>query len=212
MDTAPPPEPRHLGKLRQGKVDRILATAEAHFMQFGFSGTTMDTVARDAGVGKATLYAHFAGKDALFAAAIRQKGERHSTDLLANADATDDMPGVLLRFAHNFLELLLSPDTIAAHRNVAAEASRAPALGRLFYESGPARILDRLASILERAMRRGLLRQGPPHLAAAQFIGVIRADLQIRAMLGVVATIPEAERREAVTEGVAMFLRAYAPA
>ena len=211
MDTAAPPPSRPLGKLRQGKLDRILATAEAHFVRQGFSGTTMDAVARDAGVGKATLYAHFPNKDGLFAAVIRREGERHSADLLAGDAGPAELPAVLLRFARSFLALLLSPETVAAHRSVAAEAYRVPELGRLFYESGPARALDRLAQFLDRAMRHGWLRNGPPHLAAAQFIGVIRADLQIRVTLGIDTAIAEAEREQVLAEGVAMFLRAYAP-
>ena len=211
MDALAPPRRRPLGTLRQAKLDRILATAEAHFARNGFGATTMDAIARDAGVGKATLYAHFPNKDGLFAAVIRREGERHSVDLLAEATGPEALHGVLLRFARSFLALLLSPETVAAHRSVAAEAYRVPELGRLFYESGPARALDRLAQFLDRAMRHGWLRNGPPHLAAAQFIGVIRADLQIRVTLGIDTAIAEAEREQVLTEGVAMFLRAYAP-
>lgn len=50
--------------------DRILAAATAEFLEFGLRRTTVDAVARRAGVGRMTLYRRFGGKDELVEAVV----------------------------------------------------------------------------------------------------------------------------------------------
>ncbi|TDX60889.1 AefR-like transcriptional repressor, partial [Methylosinus sp. sav-2] len=44
------------------------------------------------------------------------------------------------------------------------------------------------------------------------FIGLIRGDLQLRAMLGDESALSATERNRTITTGVGVFLAAYAPA
>ena len=55
---------RHLNPERR---DRILRAAEDLFLRNGLRGTSMEAIARAAGVAKPTLYAYFSDKDAVFA-------------------------------------------------------------------------------------------------------------------------------------------------
>ena len=48
------------------KVDRIIEIAQARFDHFGYKKTTMEEIARDAGVSKKTIYEYFPSKEALF--------------------------------------------------------------------------------------------------------------------------------------------------
>lgn len=52
--------------LHAEKVDRIAEIAQARFDHFGYKKTTMEEIARDAGVSKKTIYEHFRSKEALF--------------------------------------------------------------------------------------------------------------------------------------------------
>lgn len=184
---------------------RITAAARALFMRHGFGGTTMDAVAREAGVGKATLYAYFQDKQDLFAAIVAEEGEQHAGMLLPRdgVDFATSLHGIGARL----LDLLLSPSTIAAQRMVAAEATRFPELGAIFFHSGPARLLDRLAAFFEAAMASGEIREAPPRIAAAQFIELVRGEEGLRAMLGIDAN----DRAAVLAAGLDTFLRAYAP-
>ena len=56
--------------LPNSKAESILAAAKRTFLAAGFGAVSMDTIAREAGVSKATVYAHFAGKEELFGAVI----------------------------------------------------------------------------------------------------------------------------------------------
>ncbi|KGR85088.1 AcrR family transcriptional regulator [Lysinibacillus composti] len=48
------------------KKERIIEAATTSFSQFGFKGTTMDSVAKIAKVGKGTVYTYFDNKEDLF--------------------------------------------------------------------------------------------------------------------------------------------------
>jgi AcrR family transcriptional regulator len=51
-----------------GKREAILAAATGHFTRFGYRRTSMDDIARAAGVAKGTLYLYFDSKAAVFRA------------------------------------------------------------------------------------------------------------------------------------------------
>lgn len=56
--------------------DRLLSAASELFYENGIAATGVDAVLQRAGVSPATMYAHFAGKDALVAAYLRDRHER----------------------------------------------------------------------------------------------------------------------------------------
>ena len=56
--------------------ERLLAAADELFYESGIAATGVDAVLARAGVSPATMYAHFAGKDALVAAYLEQRHQR----------------------------------------------------------------------------------------------------------------------------------------
>jgi len=190
----------------QQKIARILAAARALFTQSGYEVTSMDAVAATACVSKATVYAHFGSKSELFAAVIRGEGDARLVAL--SAGLHDSLETVLRRFGREAFELILDPATTALFRVIAAEQSRFPELGKLFYQSGPARIQAELAAYLASAMERGEIRRARPDVAAIQFLALIIGDLQVRELLGSGGNAPE-PRQHTLEAGVDCFLRAY---
>ncbi len=64
-------EPSHLPKSSSPRGEAILAAALPVFARFGFRKTSMDDLAKAAGLSKQGLYLHFASKDEIFLAAMR---------------------------------------------------------------------------------------------------------------------------------------------
>jgi AcrR family transcriptional regulator len=58
---------------RTTRQDRVLAVALEVFGRYGYRKTSMEEVARSAGISRQGLYLHFASKEALFRAAVRQE-------------------------------------------------------------------------------------------------------------------------------------------
>jgi AcrR family transcriptional regulator len=167
----------------------------------------MDAIARHAGVSKATLYSHFAGKDALFAALIVSECRHLSGQIGERALDEPDIRDVLLRVAHDFNNLLCTGYGLTMYRIVVAEVPRFPELGRVFYDSGPTIMIDRIANLLHQAADRGLLKIGDPRIAAIQFISLIRGELHLTRVLG----LKKASKNPAdyVEASVDLFLAGY---
>src|SRR5215212_5743915 len=75
---------------------RILHQARAHFFAHGYSRFTMDDLAAELGMSKKTLYRHFAGKDEIVGAVLRD----FSQEIRADAE------GILQNRALSFPEKL----------------------------------------------------------------------------------------------------------
>jgi TetR/AcrR family transcriptional regulator, mexJK operon transcriptional repressor len=188
--------PRRGRPLDAAQHRRIMAAATEAFLKRGFNATSMDLVARRAGVSKVTIYTHFTSKEALFAAII---------DVLAGSlvarieelELGDHPPGPALRqFGRKYLELALAASSVALHRVIVAEAARAPQLGRLIFEYGPVQIVNALARFLR---SRKDLDLPDPRLAAEQFLGMVLGHAQLRLLLN---ARPAAEVRGSIAKVV----------
>jgi AcrR family transcriptional regulator len=58
------------------RIEQIADAALRRFARYGFKRSSMDDIASEAGLAKATLYLHFKGKDDVFRAMIRRFGTR----------------------------------------------------------------------------------------------------------------------------------------
>jgi TetR/AcrR family transcriptional repressor of mexJK operon len=194
----------------------ILNAATDLFAARGYGAVSMDAIAREADVSKATLYAHFESKDRLFATIVQVACLEHILPAdefpdvatpdgeMRDGELGDD--AALQVIGTRMLRFFLRDRSLAIHRLVIAESARFPELGRAFYENGPVAGGRRLAAWM--AVRPGLAVQ-EPELAAEQFIALLRAGLYLRATLGLGPEPTEAAIEAAVTAAVGTFLRAY---
>ena len=192
------------------KAESILAAAKRTFLHSGFEAVSMDTIAREAGVSKATVYAHFAGKEELFGAVIGRECERYLAGFSAGELDAGDVRASLTTLGRRFLELLLSPDAIALHRIILAEVSRFPALGEVFWHAGPERNLAQIERFLRAADTAGSLALPDARLAAEHFVGLVRGETQLRHLLRLEPGAGRPQTRAGVSAAVDTFLRAFA--
>lgn len=68
-------------QLSSEKQAVILEAARKRFAYYGFSKVTMDEIASDIGMGKASLYYYFPTKEGLFHEVIRQEKEQFLSDI-----------------------------------------------------------------------------------------------------------------------------------
>lgn len=192
-----------------GKVESILAAAKRSFLDGGFGAVSMDAIAREAGVSKATVYAHFAGKEELFGAVIGRECERYFAGFSADELDPGDVRGSLTTLGRRFLDLLLSPDALALHRLILGEVGRFPELGHVFWHAGPERNLSQIEAFLRAAAAVGSLDIAEPRLAAEQFVGMVRGETQLRHLLRIENQADPRHVRAVVDAAVATFMRAF---
>ena len=195
-----------------GKAETILAAAERAFLARGFGAVTMDAIAREAGVSKATVYAHFTGKEELFGAIVARVSERRFGGFSVEALDPRDIAASLTTIAHRFLDLVLSPEGIALNRIIVGEVTRFPLLGQVFWAAGPQRQRAQIEAFLRRAAQAGALAIPDPRLAAEQFAALARGEIHLRSsLLRLDDPADPAALDAAAANAVATFLRAFAP-
>jgi len=197
-----------INDFNNAKMRQIFAAARKVFMKSGYGAASMDAIAREAAVSKATLYTHFDSKDALFEALIVAECKHFSGQIGQRAFDEPDIQKALRSLAEDFNELLCTDESLAMYRIVVAEAPRFPELGRIFYDSGPRVMIDRIADLLARAAARGLLAIGDARIAAVQFISLVRGDSHLTRILGVKAAAKNAAA-DYIDSGVKLFLAGY---
>lgn len=196
--------------IRRGrKFDQVLEGARTVFLRDGFDGASVDDIAREAGVSKATLYSYFPDKRLLFAEVARCECARQADEAEALIGCDMSVREALTVAAAKMVDFFTSDFGMGMFRLCLAEADRFPDLGRTFYESGPALARARIAAYLREAAGRGELAIEDFDLAADQFAELCKADLFARLAFGVGGRFAEADRARIVTGAVDMFLARY---
>lgn len=203
------PSPAAARSSPRGKGEAILAAAERAFLAGGFGAVSMDMIAREAAVSKATVYAHFSGKEDLFGAVVANLSARRFRGFSAEMLDPADIEASLTAIAWRFLDLVLSPEAIALNRIIIGEVSRFPVLGEVFWAAGPERTRVQIEAFLSRAAAVGALAVPNPRLAAEQFVSLVRGEIHWRSLLRLAEPVDPEALLAAASAAVVTFLRAF---
>lgn len=177
--------------------DRLIDAAEACFSRFGVAKTTLDDIATEAGVSRATVYRYFdGGRDEIILGVVLREANKFLEALQRRVQRQSDLAdaiveGVMYTVAsvrnNDHLALLFAPE-VAGQTTTIAGASTA-----LFEMT-----TDFLRPIFEQARRDGQLRDGVIAEDAAEFV--------LRIILSVLAVDGPRRRSEAKER---QFLRTF---
>lgn len=196
----------------EARREAILEVASQVFLELGFKRASMTEIVRRIGGSKSTIYGYYPSKDALFQAVIKAVGEKQiqtAFDELAapNADAPIDL--VLAKFGEKLAKFLCTPDMMATHRMVLAEAGHSN-VGELFYEAGPQKGVYEISAFFRFAMEHGRMRNEDLEVAAQQFFALLQAEIQRHWYYRAPTVLSDSQIKELTHRAVATFSRAYA--
>lgn len=206
------PQPRRGRPRDPERLRRIVEAAHSHFNAHGFERASVDAIAADAGVSKMTIYSHFASKEGLFEAVIRDRTDRVMGGL-AGVEALDPTQPqkALLAVGEQFLTLVREEEVLGQFRSLYGAAGARPEVCRAFYRQGADRLIGDLAAYLRRADAQGTLHIRHPRQAADLFLAMFLGDGHIRGLL--MLDMPDARENKALLrEAVRVFIAAYAKA
>ena len=171
VSNSPVPEVRRKrGRPRDPEADgRILAAAASLILLRGFDSMTVDDVASNAGVGKATVYRRWARKEDLAVAAMEQlyRNEMPTPD-------TGSIRGDLTAMYQSVITFANSPTGIDYLRTSIKESMRDERIATLYREASK-RAEQNAVEVFERAIRRGEVREDVPMGPLVQTLGGIIA-------------------------------------
>ncbi len=196
----------------QEKRRKILAGAREVFAELGFERASVDLIAARAGVSKATVYNHFADKQALFVATVVEETDSMRASLVGCVERPcGTLEESLQVMGEKIMTLWLAPRVSALYRQAMAEAARLPEIGRMVFEQGTRPLEEAVAANLARWAEAGAVRIDEPLEAAITFIALCQGDLVTRMRLGVLADPVDGAVRDTVRRAVRTFVRAHAP-
>ena len=187
--------------------ERILDAATEAFLHEGYGGTSIEAIAKRARISKRTFYSRFENKAALFGAVVHRVVERLRPPDPAGMFEGGTLEEILERLARYILRAALTPQALALHRVILAEATRFPELAAVVAEQGGGReAVQRIAALLERERASGGIGIADTVFAATQFLQMVVAAPQRRA-LGMGPPMSEAEIDRWAEGSVRLFLR-----
>lgn len=188
--------------------EQILEVATPLFLTEGYGATSIEAVAKRAGMSKRTLYSRFRDKPELFGAVVHRLVEQLRPP---NANPEQFFEGasleaILQRLARLILRAALSRSALALHRVIVAEATRFPELAAAVNQEGTRReAIKRIAALLEGERAAGRLSLSNAEFAAEQFLHMLVAGPQRRA-LGLGKPMTEDELDAWARDAVDLFL------
>jgi AcrR family transcriptional regulator len=190
------------------KLESIVQTAKQLFSEHGFERISVDEIARQAGVTKATVYSYFGSKEALFGATVLHKvREEFALGEGQTLDPRSPEEGLQV-IGKQFLSLIRRDDVLGAHRTLFSCAGVHPDLCEAFFRSAPFMVHAEVTRFFEACIEIGSMKNAIAADAADQFLSLHLGIGHIKAMLGLGKPDP-AEDDRLVQRNINLIKQAY---
>jgi TetR/AcrR family transcriptional repressor of mexJK operon len=180
------------------KRKQVLNSAGELFLTSGFSGCSMEMVAKHSGVSKQTVYSHFSNKEALFLAVIEDKCKEYRLDnkhledrFLEAADCS--LLQVLREWGLQIIKLLHDDQVIATYRVIIGEVNSNPRVAELFYQAGPRHSLEYLVNCFLKFTDKPITDE-MANKYAVTFSSLLKSELHIKSILGLDFALSDTEQ------------------
>lgn len=194
---------------RGRKFSQVLEGARKVFLRDGFEGASVDDIAREAGVSKATLYSYFPDKRLMFMEVFRQELARETRDGEALVDV-DLPPEQVLPFVTQMVAAHMTSDFgVRTFRMAVGESERFPMLAEEYFYAGPDFLRAQLVGYFEKCVAQGYLEIDDLDLAATQLIELTSVDIHDRAIFLGPGSVDEARIQRICKGAVKMFMATY---
>jgi TetR/AcrR family transcriptional repressor of mexJK operon len=171
----------------------VLNSAGELFLTSGFSGCSMEMVAKHSGVSKQTVYSHFDNKEALFLAVIEDKCIEYQLDDRHLEGSDYNLLQVLRERGLQIIKLLHDDQVIAIYRVIIGEVNSNPRVAELFYQAGPKHNLEYLAKCFLKFAKQPIT-QELANKCAVTFFNLLKSEFHIKSILGLEFALTHTEQ------------------
>jgi AcrR family transcriptional regulator len=189
----------------------LLDAARQEFAASGFAASSMESVARRAGVSTKTLYRLIPNKAALFEAMVSERMERFASGVRFRACDGSDIEGALREALVICGELILDPEVLALQRMILAESDKFPEIAETFYRNAMQRTVSTLSNWLRVQQERGVIAVADANAAAGILLGMLVFQPQRDVHFGHKAPPTPKQIELRARECAALFLRGAQP-
>src|SRR5580700_6981182 len=185
----------------------IYEAARHEFAESGYAATSMETVARLAGVSTKTLYRLIPNKAALFGGMVSDRLDRFVTEVKLQTGDHPDIEAALCAALMVCADLALDEEVIAIQRIILQETGKFSDLAGVFYSNAIVPTGAALADWLRVQASRGLIVLDDVDEAADMLLGMVTSAPRRAALFGHVPLPSRPQIEARVRRCVALFLR-----
>lgn len=196
----------------RNKKEEVLEIASNCFLSNGFDGTSINVMARDAGISKESIYRYFGSKEDLFKAVIERELEVYQQGMQETAAdyREQSLEEALFHVAETTLKLLTNDRTQALRRLVFHMAASGSKVGRYYYQVGPRIAYQNLQHIFEHHLQDGSLNSSfSPEKLSMFFMGMVLHPVSLERECCVIGELSTRELRRRCREIVSDFVAAF---
>lgn len=185
MDESVKKEPK-FRRRAEARPDEVLDAAQALFARQGFAHTTVEAVARAAGLSKAAVYLYFPSKKALLAGLVRRAVTPVADAALGQMAEYRGDPRPVIRMALGMVVARVAdPKVLAVPGIVLREAAVAPEMAQVYREEVLERVLPAMRALIAQGVAGGHIRAVDPDLTVRSIMGPVLAHLLLAEVFGI---------------------------
>jgi len=186
--------------------DQILDAAKDLFFTQGYGPTSIEAIAARARISKRTFYDRFKDKSEVFQAVVHRVVQNLRPPDMSSLFEGKNSEEVLLRLAKLTLHAILTPEALAMHRLILAEANRFPELALMASAEGTRqKAVMMIAAFLQNRFKDRTWKIDKLAFAAEQFLQMVISLPQRRA-LGLGDKMTQSELDQWAADSVRLFL------
>lgn len=185
----------------------ILEAARREFAHSGYAATSMENVAKGAGVSTRTLYRLLPNKATLFEAMVTQRIDDFVSVVRLRACDGTDVEAQLTEALIVFADLILDSEVIAIQRLILADSDKFPDIAETFFRKAIARTQETLANWLRVQQKRGAIVLDDADTAAGMLLGMLVFQPQRSVMYAHLPPPTVEERKQRAQACARLFLQ-----
>ena len=192
------------------KRQRILMSAKHLFLKLGFHGSSMNQIAREAGVTKLTVYNHFQDKATLFSCAIEETCESLLKAQPLHLSANSDFRQALYQACELSLTLVNMPEAIKLEHLLMELASEQNPLALQFYNASHAKLRAMWENFFRQAVALQFIEADAPKTQTELIVSLLHGLRHHEVLLGVRAVPNPTECQHIINHAIEIFMLRYA--
>jgi TetR/AcrR family transcriptional repressor of mexJK operon len=199
----PPLKPRSADKREE-----VLDIASESFLVKGFDGTSINVMAREAGISKESIYRYFGSKEDLFLAVVERELSVYRKGMLetTNYYQGESMREALFVVAEATLKVASDQRTLALRRLVFQMAANGSKVGMHYYTAGPDIAYKNLVQLFEYYKPKSKF--GVDKLSR-NFQAMVLHRTMLQRECGVQEPLTDEEVKQRCAEAVDDFMKAF---
>ena len=200
--------PLNLKPRTTDKREEVLDIASETFLSKGFDGTSINVMAREAGISKESIYRYFGSKEDLFLAVVERELEVYKKSML---DTISHFQGkslkeALFSVAEATLKVASHDRTLALRRLIFQMSANGSKVGTHYFQSGPDIAYKNLLRLFEYYKPESVF---PIEKLSRYFVALVLHRTMLQRECGVMESLSPEEIRRSSMEAVEDFMVAF---